>query len=148
MRELSFSRGLLQAVEVITLMFLFASVDFGLADDSPVPASKVSSQGGYERLASRAKRVGSVRIIVKVNVAARPMGELSQSEATLQMDMIAQAQETVLEKLSGYNVSDSYKYKFIPHISMTVDRAALDALLALPDVENVEEDSVMPYNAR
>ncbi|KJU86745.1 hypothetical protein MBAV_001058, partial [Candidatus Magnetobacterium bavaricum] len=54
--------------------------------------------------------------------------------------------EAVLEKLSDYNVSNSYKYKFIPHISMTVDKAALDALLALTEVEKVEEDSAMPYN--
>ncbi|KJU86954.1 peptidase S8/S53 subtilisin kexin sedolisin [Candidatus Magnetobacterium bavaricum] len=131
----------------IVALTVLSWVEMGFAGDSPVPADKVSTPGGYDNLTYKAQRAGSVRIIVKVNVVVRPIGELSQAEAASQRDMIAQAQEAVLEKLSGHNVSNSYKYKFIPHISMTVDKTALDALLALPEVGKVEEDSAMPYNA-
>ncbi|MBF0608294.1 MAG: S8 family serine peptidase [Candidatus Magnetobacterium sp. LHC-1] len=147
-RYLRVSRlGLLLVVMAVTLLFVSATVDLGFAAEAPLPASKVSTPGGYDNLASKAQRTGSVRVIVKVNVAVRPIGELSKSDAASQRSVIAQAQETVLEKLSGHNVISSYKYKFIPYISMTVDKAALDAVLALPEVDKVEEDITMSHSA-
>ncbi|KJU85052.1 secreted protein, partial [Candidatus Magnetobacterium bavaricum] len=103
-------RNLLPAILAFTLFFVLGSVEVGFAGESPVHSDKVSPPWGYDHLALRAQRVGSVRIIVKVNVAVRPTGELSQAEAASQRGMIALAQEAVLEKLSDYNVSNSYKY--------------------------------------
>ncbi|MBF0342903.1 MAG: S8 family serine peptidase [Nitrospirae bacterium] len=140
------NRGLLLIVAALTLLILFGHAEFGsAAEPTSTPFSKISTAGGYERLAAMAQKNGSVKIIIKVNVQSQPMGQLSESEAASHMSHIAQAQDKVLEKLSGQNVIDYHKYQFIPYIAMTVDKAALDALLAIPEVEKIEEDHLSSY---
>ncbi|KJU87296.1 hypothetical protein MBAV_000510, partial [Candidatus Magnetobacterium bavaricum] len=104
---------------MLALLFLFNHVDSGFAGDPLVSVSKVSTPGGYDHLASKAQSDGSVRVIVKVDGPSRPMGELSQSKAASQVNMIAHAQDKVLELLSGYRINNSHKYKYIPYIAMT-----------------------------
>ncbi|MBF0488096.1 MAG: S8 family serine peptidase [Nitrospirae bacterium] len=104
--------------------------------------SKVSSDGGYDKLATRADHNGSVRIIVTVNTSFRPMGSLPATEAGEHKRAISRAQDNVMAQLSSVNVISYYKYQYIPHIAMTVDRNALDAVLAIPDVISVGEDKL------
>ncbi|MBV6343028.1 S8 family serine peptidase [Candidatus Magnetobacterium casense] len=131
---------------MLVLLLLFNHVESGFAGEPLVPFSKVSTPGGYDHLAYKAQSDGSVRVIVKVNGPAQPMGELSPSEAASQVNMIAHAQDKVLELLSGYRINSSHKYKYIPYIAMTLDKSALDALIAIPEIEKVEEDMLVPYN--
>ncbi|KWT93335.1 S8 family serine peptidase [Candidatus Magnetominusculus xianensis] len=104
--------------------------------------ARVSSAGGYEKLALQAARKGSVRIIVKVEAAFHPMGSLSTAQADEQMRSISRAQEHVMGQLASVNVISHYKYQYIPHIAMTVDAEALDAVLSAAGVSSVEEDKL------
>ncbi|WP_040335506.1 S8 family serine peptidase [Candidatus Magnetobacterium casense] len=130
---------------MLALLLLLNHVESGFAGEPLVPFSKVSTPGGYEHLASKAQSDGSVRVIVKISGPSQPMGELSHTEAASQVNMIAHAQDKVLELLSGYRINNSHKYKYIPYIAMTVDKSALDAMLAIAEIENVEEDMLVSY---
>ena len=63
-----------------------------------------------------------------------------------QRSMNAQAQNQVIAELEGkgHKPGSIYKYKYTPYIAMTVDGAALDALLSSPDVISIEEDIPVP----
>ncbi|WP_420267226.1 S8 family serine peptidase [Candidatus Magnetominusculus dajiuhuensis] len=144
-----------QKKRAVSFVFLLLTV-FCLSSLAPLTVSagelsaslksKVSSDGGYEKLASQAERKGSIRIIVTVNNSSntsfRPMGGLSAPEEKAQMAAISRAQEQVMAQLSSVNVISYYKYQYIPHIAMTVDRNALDAVLAITGVSSVEEDKL------
>jgi subtilisin family serine protease len=107
-----------------------------LAEEKNSPANKA--------LVAKANKDGSVRIIVRVKTIKtfQPMADTAAAPAREQMRQIASAQESVLTEVAGYNVSKSYKFKYTPYISMTVDSAALDTLLASPDVADVQEDTL------
>ncbi|MBU0663448.1 MAG: S8 family serine peptidase [Proteobacteria bacterium] len=95
-------------------------------------------------LAAKANQDGSVRIIVRVKTTQpfQPMADTVSSPARAQMSQIASAQESVLRGLAGHKILNSYKFRYTPYLSMTVDSAALDALLASPDVQQVQEDTL------
>ncbi len=95
-------------------------------------------------LMAKANKDGSVRIIVRVKTgkAFRPMAEIASASAMTQMNEISSAQKATLRDVAGHKVSNSHNFRYTPHISMTVDSAALTALLASPNVEEVQEDKL------
>ena len=54
--------------------------------------------GELDRLAERAARTGSVRVIVGLNQAARAVGELSPAERTQQQAAIRAAQRALVDR--------------------------------------------------
>lgn len=96
------------------------------------------------KLAAKANQDGSVRIIVRVKTTQpfQPMADAVSSSAHVQMSQIASAQKSVLRGLAGHKILHSYKFRYTPYLSMTVDSAALDALLASPDVQQIQEDTL------
>ncbi|MBF0457763.1 MAG: S8 family serine peptidase [Nitrospirae bacterium] len=141
------SRGLFK--HVVSVLFLavlcfsaIVPISVSAGELRSSPKSKIVSGGGYEKLASQADSKGSVRVIVKLDVSFRPMGSLSSVESDEQTRAISRAQEAVIGQLSQVNIISYYKYKYIPHIAMTVDRDALDTLISIAEVISVEEDKL------
>jgi hypothetical protein len=94
-------------------------------------------------LLSRAQQNGSVRIIVGLNVPFVPEGELPDAAAVdAQHKAIADAQAALVQRLSGFTVSDVEIYESIPFVAMVVDAAALQVLLSDPAVTSIEEDGI------
>lgn len=88
---------------------------------------------------------GNVRVIVQLDVAFRPEGELAQSHAIQsQQQLIDGAQSIVLEEMAGANASFIAAFGTIPYMALTVDAAALETLAGLPVVVAIQEDVPVP----
>ena len=118
----------------------------GLANAQDKDEAKVISPDGYKPLALKAQDRGHVRIIVGVSAKFAPEAGLSKAEVQAQRAAIAGAQDRVLSGLSAKGLApvSSHKYKYVPFMAMSVDTATLDALLASPQVESIEEDIPVP----
>ena len=108
--------------------------------------SKVTSPGGYVHLYSKSQDKGVVKVIVKVRASFSPESLLHESNLHEQRTETLRTQNQVIIELEskGHKPSRVHKYKYTPHIAITVDSAALDALLSSPYVTSVEEDILVP----
>lgn len=132
---------------IIGLLFLTAFLSPILLQDAHAFTAVIGEQykiPANEALMAKADKDGSVRIIVRVKTrkAFRPMAETASASAREQMSHIASAQEAALKDLAGHKVLQRYKFRYTPYISMRVDRAALDALLASPTIQQIQEDKL------
>ncbi|MBU4328224.1 MAG: S8 family serine peptidase [Proteobacteria bacterium] len=137
--------GMLSAI--LGLLLLTASLSPIVSSDVyAVSNTLVEEKNSPENktLAAKANKDGSVRIIVRVKTtqAFQPMADTLSAPAIKQMGQIDSAQESVLRGLAGHRVLNSYKFRYTPYLSMTVDSATLDALLASPDILQVQEDTL------
>ncbi len=99
------------------------------------------SASDFAVLRAIAQRKGSVSVIVGLNTAFRPEGELGRFDAVAQQrEQIASAREALLGRLAAYDVQAVKTYETVPYVAMTVDAAGLDALAADPGVYDVHED--------
>ncbi len=107
--------------------------------------AKVTSQGGYSRVRAKSQNNGSAKVMVKVRAPFTPESVLQEKDMHEQRNTTARVQEQVISELEnkGHKLGHAYKYKFTPHIAMTVDTDTLDALLSSPDVISVEEDMLV-----
>jgi subtilisin family serine protease len=126
----------------IVLLFVVAHAQ---AMDPSAAQQKITSQGGHAALLDRVQRDGSVRLIINLGVPYKPMGLLKDVEARSQVDSIAKAQSEIYQSLSGHYVDYVWNFKYVPQMAVTVDRSALDLLVAHPSVVSIEEDVPVPY---
>jgi hypothetical protein len=106
------------------------------------------SEDKFEALLSRARAGGPVQVIVRLCVAFRPEGELSDAAARRQRASIARAQDSLLKELRGARVRRVRKFIYTPFVAMTADAAALLRLRSSAAVANVEEDAALPAASR
>lgn len=100
-----------------------------------------ASQG----LVAKACSQGAVRVIVSLNMAFLPEGELPDEAAVhKQRKTIASLQAKVLGKLRGCTVHAIRRYKYTPAIAMEVDACGVRGLLRAPEVSRVAEDIPVP----
>jgi hypothetical protein len=87
-----------------------------------------------------------VKIIVKVRTAFTPEPLLQETDKHAQRASTLRIQDQVVTQLEakGHKLRSIRKYKYTPHIAMTVDSTTLDALISSPDVISVEEDIPIP----
>ena len=92
-------------------------------------------------LVDRAAREGTVRVLVQLQVAAKPEGGLASAEAVAaQRTAIAAAQSAVLKELAGTSYRVVRTYETIPFLALEVSLGALQALDESALVMGVEED--------
>jgi subtilisin len=94
----------------------------------------------YASLREKARENGKVRVMVRLDVNARSEGALSPSQATQQRQDIAQAQDSVLDKLTDGEVSSITRFKFVPFLAMDVDEEAMAKLATMDGVASMQED--------
>lgn len=110
--------------------------------DERISARQIAS------LMSKARRQGTINIIVKLCLEAVPEGELlTDQEVQKQRALIAQTQHNLLKELARYKVAAVKKYEFIPFIAMQVSAPALRFLNSSPLVAAIEEDKELPVAA-
>ena len=130
-------------------LFLSASVtpaaaqkalEMTATDTGQDPASEAAA---LTALLSEALEHGTVRVIVQLATGA-PRGSqlLSAQEATTQQAAIAQAREGLLASLSDHYVADVKHFQHLPHLAMTVDEAALEALVGHQAVARIFKDEM------
>ena len=143
--------SLLKCSKIIMISFLIIvalviNSAFKQACASDGNEEKATSPGGYNLLRSKSLDKGSVKIIVKVRTTFTPEPLLQETDKHSQRASTLRIQDQVVTQLEakGHKLRSIRKYKYTPHIAMTVDSAALDALISSPDVISVEEDIPVP----
>jgi len=104
----------------------------------------VRKAGGRQSLTAMLASVeteGSVRVIVGLRAAFQPEGLLrGLAEVQTQQAAIADAQDGLLSRMSGFGATAVKKYASIPFLAMEVNAAGLQFLLAAPEVTTIQED--------
>src|SRR6266511_2861716 len=84
----------------------------------------------FRKLSERAKKKGTVSVIVKVRAAFRPEGQISNAaEALAQRKVIEEAQDQMLSWLR-YVPSTLKRYEYLPYIAASVDANCLEQIQA------------------
>ena len=110
-----------------------------------VPYASLPAASDFAALRAAVQQRGTVPVIVGLNTAFRPEGELGRTDAVdRQRQRIADEREAVLARLAAYDVQHVKHYETVPYVAMTVGAAALDALAADPSVYDVHEDEAVP----
>ena len=92
-------------------------------------------------LVDRAAQEGTVRVLVQLQVVAKPEGELASAEAVAtQRQAIAGAQSALMAELVGTRHRLIRTYETIPFLALDVSSDALRILEASPLVVGIEED--------
>jgi subtilisin len=109
-----------------------------------LPAVSRRSQTTIPSFASLKEKVhsqGRVSVIVGLQAEFSPEGMLKVVGAVLyQRNLILQAQDSLLDKLSKHKVTSIRKYKFIPYLALEVDAAGLQFLEDSPEVTSISEN--------
>jgi len=92
-------------------------------------------------LVDRAAQEGTVRVLVQLQVVAKPEGELASAETVAaQRQAIAVAQSALMAELVGTRYRLIRTYETIPFLALDVSSDALRILEASPLVVGIEED--------
>nr|WP_279342316.1 S8 family serine peptidase [Geotalea sp. SG265] len=123
-----------------------------IGSSRPANAPVLHSPAQNSIEASLAAR-GAARIIVRLAPPADlpqgfiPEGELSDAAAVqAQRAAIARGQSKVGALLSHEHLAEAKRFPFIPFMALEVDRAEYEALLALPEIDLIEEDLPLPLS--
>jgi hypothetical protein len=133
----------------IVLCLLGLALDGRAAD--PVAAALVdidlpalSQRGDHvatlRDLRFRARNDGSIPVIVGLRMKSRPDASLAEAEQSAQRSRIATLQAALLDELAGSEVSNVKRFRYSPHVAVTVTPAALEALVESGWATSVEED--------
>ena len=147
--------GRLHFISLQTYLFIFLTLIVVFLHQSAFTAQaqsiltaeqlgKIKAESGFAGLLERANSAGKAHIIVGLDTSFTPIGVLSNSQAVAQEQRIASTQNTFLSQLSSLNVTNIKQFRFIPYVALTVDGTALQAILASPTVQTVEEDVPVP----
>lgn len=131
------------ALSILLLAGLALFLSAGAA--KPVGATPFAQPENVQNLMQKAQDEGHVRVIVQLNVAFRPEGDLDQPQsAQSQQQVIDSAQESVLQKMAGTDTSLIAAFNTIPYLALSVDAAALATLVELPEIAGIQEDVPVP----
>ena len=93
---------------------------------------------------------GATRVIVRLAAPVSLPGgfaleaELNHIDAINQRSRIRQIQNTVLSRVTIKRAAAAKRYDFIPFMALEVDQSDLEALVASPEIDFIEEDIAVP----
>ena len=106
------------------------------------PVLQAQRDKAFEAMRARIQAEGKARVIVGLRTDGRSVSAAvsSLNEAEARSPLISQVQQSLLTRLGSYNLSSVRRFKYMPHVAMVVDGAALEALASDPEVVTLEED--------
>ena len=128
-------------VSVSSPAVLEGGLDKGL-DIAGEPIVKAQRAKAFAALTTKVRSEDRVRVIVGLRTEGRSTVSAvgSLGEAKSRSPLIAQAQQSLLNRMDNLEVSSIRRFKFIPYVAVEVDEAALESLAADPEVVSIEED--------
>jgi uncharacterized repeat protein (TIGR01451 family) len=132
---------------VVALLALFSGSATLQAQTIVQPAGVDSPDATLAaQLAAQIDAQGAVPLIVELNLPDyRPEAFADVQAAAAQETAIANAQNAVLARLAGHEVTNIKTYEYLPFVALTIySRDTLDALFADPDVVRIHEDKPVP----
>ena len=106
------------------------------------PILKAQRDRAFAALRAKVQAEGKARVIVGLRTEGRSVSASvsSLNEAQARSPLISRVQQSLLTRMVGYNLSSVRRFKYIPHVAVEVDGAALEALASDPEVVTLEED--------
>ena len=121
----------------------------GILRDRPSGASKLEIPH-YDRIDAALLQQGAARVIVRVTSPPELLegfhneGSIKEPERVLrQRKAITAKQERLLEKVSSRHAATAKRFGYIPFMALEVDSDEFQALAASPDIDFIQEDSVV-----
>ena len=109
----------------------------GMAVAQPAPSAEL------DRLAERAARHGTVRVIVGLKVASQPEGLLTAQQALEQRQRIQAAQAAVADRLLAGTASRAHaRFETVPYLGVEADANGMARLRASAQVTDIQEDGL------
>ncbi len=125
------------------LLIIVLVLVVGLAAAPSAQAVPGQQDAALQTLISKAESNGTVRVIIGLDVAFTPEGDLAGVQAAQSQQLaISTAQNQVWQQIAGYNSELESRFKYIPAMALSVDAAALDKLSSLPQVTYIQEDKL------
>ncbi|MBI5025710.1 MAG: S8 family serine peptidase [Nitrospirae bacterium] len=114
----------------------------------PPKPTKPACPPNCEELLEKARKYGLVRVIVGLNIPDLPdpirlPKEERPKAFQARKEAIAKAQERLLKRMAKHKIAYIKKSEYFPDMAMTIDAAALEVLIADPEVRNIGEDVLM-----
>jgi subtilisin len=105
-----------------------------------------SAERRFQELSAKIQQTaGTTPVIIQLQVAFRPEGEIQQeAEILAQRAAIRQAQDALLNSVFGHVPASFKRYATIPNMAVSVNAAELAALQASPLVLDVHGDEPIP----
>ena len=106
------------------------------------PILQAQRDRAFAAMRAKVQAEGRARVIVGLRTADRSLSAAvsSLNEAQARSPLISRVQQSLLTRMGGYNLSSVRRFKYMPHVAMEVDGAALEALASDPEVVTLEED--------
>ena len=106
------------------------------------PVLRARRDRAFEALRARIQAEGKARVIVGLRTEGQSVSASvsSLNEAQARSPLISRAQQSLLTRMGSFNLSSVRRFKYMPHLAMEVDGAALEALASDPEVVSLEED--------
>ena len=120
------------------LAVVVALVGLAMSHAGAGPARDRRSVGTAE-LRAKVARQGRLRVLATLSVPYDPEPQLAPASVSRQRAAIQAATDRVLAQLPAASYRLNATYQVYPLLGLSVDAAALDALLASPDVRGVTE---------
>ena len=97
----------------------------------------------FRKLSDRAKKKGTVSVIVKVRAAFQPEGQIMNAAQRLaQRKVIGEAQDQILSWLR-YVPFTLKRYEYLPYIAASIDATGLEHLQSSSEALDISEDKPM-----
>jgi hypothetical protein len=97
----------------------------------------------FRKLSDKAKKKGTVSVIVKVRAAFQPEGQIMNAAQRLaQRKVIGEAQDQMLSWLR-YVPSTLKRYEYLPYIAASLDTTGLEQLQSSSEALDISEDKPM-----
>lgn len=126
-----------------SLLIIVLVLVVGLAAAPSAQAVPDEQAAVLQTLIDNAAANGTVRVIVGLDVAFTPEGDLAGVQAAQsQQQAINTAQNQVWQQIAGTNSELESSFKYIPAMALSVDAVALDKLASLPQVTYIQEDKL------
>ncbi|MCY3758936.1 MAG: hypothetical protein OXG96_14540, partial [Acidobacteria bacterium] len=106
------------------------------------PVLQAQRDRAFEAIRDRIQAEGQARVIVGLRTDGQSVSASvgSLNEAQVRSPLISRVQQSLLTRMSSFNLSSVRRFKYMPHLAMEVDGAALEALASDPEVVSLEED--------
>jgi subtilisin len=135
LKRIRFSRIVLTIVVMIGFALSWAA---GTANSRAAGESGATER--YSALIARAGSIGTVRLMLTLNMPFTPEGRLSASQKQSQRASIKRAQNALLSRLQGMKYDLIATYDLFPVVALNADQTTLIFLANAPEVQHIQED--------
>ena len=106
------------------------------------PVLQAQRDRAFAAMRAKVQAEGKARVIVGLRTEGQSVSAAvsSLNEAQARSPLISRVQQSLLTRMGSYNLSSVRRFKYMPHVAMEVDGAALEALASDPEVVTLEED--------